>query len=145
MLANYSFRLTKEIAYLKNIRVFVVEPDLAVAEVLTFMLEAEGAEVQVAHALNRAIDVLAQFQPDLLICNLKLPDGDGYSLLHYCQQLKRSTAQPIRAIAIAHSPWKIDRQKALSAGFHYYLFEPMEYSTLMGRVTQVLQQRSWQP
>lgn len=143
MLANRSSVLTKEIAYLKNIKVFVVEPDLAVAEVLTFMLESEGAEVQVAYKLSTAINVLAESQPDLLICNLKLPDGDGYSLLHHCQQLKGSAARPLRAIAIAHSPWKIDRQKALSAGFHYYLFEPMEYSALMGGVIQVLRQRNW--
>lgn len=132
MLVTQFAAQAKETICLENVTVFVVEPDLAVAEVLAFMLEAEGAEVQIAHELDRATALLTQSLPDLLICNLKLPDGDGCSLLHHCPQ---ST----RAIAISHSPWKVERQKAISSGFHQYLFEPMEYSAVMVAIAQVLQ------
>lgn len=93
--------------------------------------------MQTAHELDEATALLTQSEPDLLLCNLKLPDGDGYSLLHRCPA---ST----RAIAIAHSPWKVDRQKAISAGFHHYLFEPMEYAAVMGAIAQVFRQQDWQ-
>jgi CheY-like chemotaxis protein len=136
MLAIQSSAQAEQTICLKNITVFIVEPDLAVAEVLAFMLEVEGAEVQIAHDLSGATNFLTQSQPDLLFCNLQLPDGDGYCLLDCCQQ---ST----RAIAIAHAPWIVDRQKAVVAGFHHYLFEPMEYSAVMNAIAQVLQKRGW--
>lgn len=122
----------------------VVEPDLAVAEVLAFILETEGAAVQIAHDLSTATHLLNQCQPDLLLCNLKLPDGEGYSLLHHCQQLKFSATQPILAIGMTDFSWRVERQKAISAGFHYYLFEPMERAALMEAIVQVWQKRDWQ-
>lgn len=45
LVTQFSAPIKKTIC-LKNITVLVVEPDLAVADVLAFMLEAEGAEVQ---------------------------------------------------------------------------------------------------
>lgn len=139
MLAIQSPIQVKAQPCLANTTVFVVEPDRAVAEVLAFMLESEGAEVQIAHEFSTATRGLAQAQPNLLICNLKLPDGDGYSLLRHCQQLNHPATQQMRAIAIAHSPWKVERQKAISSGFHQYLFEPMEYSAVMVAIAQALQ------
>ncbi|HEY9880061.1 MAG TPA: response regulator [Leptolyngbyaceae cyanobacterium] len=128
---------------LENITALVVEPDLAVAEVLAFMLESEGATVRITHTLEAGIAAFTQSRPSLLICNLKLPDGDGYALLYHCQRLGELADDPIPAIAIADSPWKLDRQRALSAGFHQYLFEPTEYSALMSAINDVLEKKTW--
>lgn len=143
MFANQSYAMAKGVSCLEGVSALIVEPDSAVAEVLAFMLEAEGAEVQIAHTLKAAIATFSQHQPSLVLCNLKLPDGEGYSLLHHCQNFEHSADQSIAAIAIADSPWKVDRQKALSSGFHQYLFEPTEYSSVMSAIAGVLEKK-WQ-
>ena len=66
---------------LDGIKVLLVEDEHDIAELLTFILEDAGAEVLAVVYAFRALALLEQYQPHLLLCNIRLPDEDGLSLI----------------------------------------------------------------
>jgi CheY-like chemotaxis protein len=119
---------------LKDLHILIVEPDLAVADVIAFTLELEGASVQTVTSAKAAIEAIHKTLPDLLISDLVLSDADGYSLIQQIRQLKAYKTGSVPAIAIAQSAWEINRQQALSGDFQHYLFEPLDPFTLMATI-----------
>jgi two-component system, sensor histidine kinase and response regulator len=63
------------------IRVLLVEdyPDLA--EVTAEFLKAEGLDVRVAESGGEALEIATAFQPQLLLCDLNLPDISGLDVV----------------------------------------------------------------
>jgi PAS domain S-box-containing protein len=69
-------------------RVLVVEDDPDLSRVMQYMLERDGIEVRVSRSGREALQVLSDFKPDLLVLDLVLPLGDGFSVV---QWLRKST------------------------------------------------------
>ncbi|HEV3408715.1 MAG TPA: response regulator [Chthoniobacterales bacterium] len=91
-------------------RVFVVEDHPATARGLKMFLEVSGYTVHVAHTMRTALQLAGETEFDVLLCDLNLPDGDGWQLM----QKLRATKPPV---AIAYSafdePGQIARSKAV--------------------------------
>ncbi|HEX9203242.1 MAG TPA: response regulator, partial [Vicinamibacteria bacterium] len=62
-------------------RVLVVDDEPSMRELLAIMLRKEGFEVVAAESRAVAAAVLAQGPVDLVITDVKLPDGDGIEIL----------------------------------------------------------------
>src|SRR5919202_1677513 len=67
----------------KMTRVLVVEDDLDLARVLTTMFEHHGIEAYHAQTGREAIQLSQQVLPDLLLLDLVLPEGDGYTVVEW--------------------------------------------------------------
>ena len=76
-------------------RVLIVEPDLDLAKVLLALFERHG--LQVAHAASGvdAVQLSRELQPDLLILDVELPDGDGFWVADWLRQHERMSSVPI--------------------------------------------------
>jgi PAS domain S-box-containing protein len=115
---------------LTGIRVLVVDDSPDTLEVLTISLEEYGAEVS---AFNKAADVLgvlATFRPDILICDIGMPDLDGYTLIKRIRALPTDQAQ-IPAIALTAYVRDEERRKALSQGFQRHVAKPFDLRQLV--------------
>ena len=92
--------------------ILVVDDDRTVGEVLLKYLqrsELDGRHVETAADLLTELDTM---QPDLLVLDVMLPDGDGMSL---CSQIR--TAQPaLPVILLTARSEEIDRIAGLTAG-----------------------------
>lgn len=95
-----------------NARVLVVEDHPATARGLKMLLEISGYRVLLARDVATALALAAMSEFDVLLCDLILPDGDGWDLLEML-----SDDRAIRAIAFSglHGPEQIKRSRA--AGF----------------------------
>lgn len=114
---------------LKGVRILVVDDDADIREALILMLDQAGAVVRAAASAQQALEVIKDFAPEELVCDIAMPDEDGYSLLRKIRNLKSET-RDIPALALTAYAGEKDRQKILSAGFQMYLAKPVEVDRL---------------
>ena len=72
---------------LKDLRVLVVDDDLATQEAISEVLREMGAEVKVAHSAAEAMTAVAAFHPQLLLCDIAMPGEDGYAFIRRLRAL----------------------------------------------------------
>ena len=94
------------------------------------MLELRGYTVDTAESLARAKECLRANSYDLLISDIRLPDGTGYELLTH-------TPRPSRAIALSGYTSHADRTEALSKGFTEFVTKPFRTEDLIAAIERV--------
>jgi len=110
------------------LRVLVVEDDADTAETLRCLLADCGFHVEVAHTTRDGLRTARQMEPHVVLCDIGLPDGDGYSV---GSQLRQSACNGARLIAVTGHAEPMDRQRALAAGFDQHLPKPVDPRTLL--------------
>lgn len=89
-------------------RVLVVDDDVAVASVIVEMLAAMGYNAMSAEGLRSALTILPMFEPNVVITDMVMPDGDGMELV---LRLARRTPRPL-LIAMSGNPTGIQFLRA---------------------------------
>ncbi len=121
---------------LKGIKILVVEDEIDSRNILTFVLEQEGAEVIPVNSANAALQALNQSLPDLIISDIGMPEMDGYTLITQIRALPQGKNIP--AIALTAYAGETDRQRSLDVGFHKYLSKPINIPELIDSVIEIL-------
>lgn len=122
-----------------SLRVLIVDDDTDSCELLLLTLEPYTIEAQVAFSAHEALDVLNQFQPDVLISDIAMPYEDGCSLIRKVRQLK-TVQRSTPAIAITALARDELRKQALSSGFNRWLTKPFDPSDLIGTIATLMEQ-----
>ncbi len=89
-------------------RVLVVDDDGAVVAVVTEMLTAMGFNAMSAEGMSTALTILPNFEPNVVITDMVMPDGDGMDLV---LRLSRRTPRP-SLIAMSGNPTGIQFLRA---------------------------------
>lgn len=76
-------------------RVLLVEDDLALARVVMTMFERHRLEVVHARTGREALEASQKTEPDLLILDIGLPEGDGFSVVNWLRQHDRLRLVPL--------------------------------------------------
>lgn len=79
---------------------------------------------------------LAEFQPHLVLLDLKLPDIDGYTLLQQLQQKPEWDNIPV--IVVSAYAFKADQQRALDLGARRYFVKPVSLRDLKQAIEEEL-------
>lgn len=111
----------------------VVEDETAISEPLSEHLEREGFETTVAATVADATDSLARSQPDLILLDVMLPDGDGRDL---CRQIRTRSDVPI--IMLTARGEEVDRIVGLELGADDYVVKPFSAGELVARIRAIL-------
>jgi DNA-binding response OmpR family regulator len=115
-------------------RVFVVEDDIRLGQVLREGLGKAGFAVDVCTCKRDAAEALANFPYDALILDLGLPDGDGLQL---CLDV-RSRGNTVPVLMLTARDAVDDRIAGLNAGADDYLIKPFAMAELVARVKALL-------
>jgi DNA-binding response OmpR family regulator len=122
-------------------RILVVEDESHIAAGLKLNLELEGYEVQIARTVRETAGFLVQGNSfDLIILDVMLPDGDGFSL---CRKL-RDAGDYTPVIMLTARNSADDRVRGLNTGADDYLAKPFELAELLARVRSSLRRREWE-
>ena len=78
-------------------RILLVDDDVAIRVLYTRVLSAAGFDTQIARHGKEALELVLQFQPDLIILDLVMPEQEGIETILKLQQQNRSW--PILAIS----------------------------------------------
>ncbi|WP_029414410.1 two-component system response regulator KdpE [Acidovorax radicis] len=109
--------------------VLVVEDEPQIRRFVRSALEAEGWQVNEAATLREGLSAVGTRQPDLLVLDLGLPDGDGIDLI---RDVRGWSAVPI--IVLSARTDEADKINALDAGADDYLTKPFGTGELLARV-----------
>jgi DNA-binding response OmpR family regulator len=111
------------------LRVLVVEDDQDTAESLRSLLALCGYLVVVAHTSQQGIEAARRVEPHIVLCDIGLPDSDGYVVGSVLRQSGHSSGALL--IAVTGLGGTQDRLRALAAGFDEHLVKPVDPKTLL--------------
>jgi CheY-like chemotaxis protein len=123
----------------KRVRILLVEDDIKLAELLITLFEQHNIETFLAKTGKEAIRLSQEVNPDLLILDLVLPEGDGFAVVEWLQQHSRLYKIPLMVYS-AKDLNESDRQR-LNLG-HTEFFQKGRVTTqeFEQRVMNLLQQ-----
>ncbi|MFN0242826.1 MAG: ATP-binding protein [Planctomycetota bacterium] len=112
---------------LSGLTLLVVDDDVNSTEMLQRMLEERGARVGTASGARRALELLDELRPDVLVSDIGMPDMDGYDLIREI----RARGNAVPAIAVTAFARAEDRIRALRLGFNAHVAKPLEPQELI--------------
>lgn len=110
-------------------RILIVEDEANIRRFVGIALQDEGFQVFEADSVKRALIHAASRQPDLVIVDLGLPDGDGKQLI---SELRGWLAVPI--LVLSARDREEEKVAALDAGADDYLTKPFGVPELLARI-----------
>ena len=118
-------------APLAGLRVLLVEDDADARALVRAILEAHGAQVDVADSAPRALAMLAEVAPDVLVSDIGMPGHDGHWLVRQVRADAREAIRRMPAVALTAFAGEADRTRALEAGFDAYVSKPIDEAGLV--------------
>ncbi len=118
------------------IRILVVEDDPDNMGLVRFVLERAGYSVIEAYDGKEALTITRQTLPDLVLCDLAIPEIDGWTVT---KTLKTDPAtQNIPVVALTVRSLLEDRLRAVEAGCDGYISKPMDIRAFITEVASFL-------
>ena len=119
--------------------VLVVEDEEDIMEVIRFNLEKEGYEVHQALSGEKALQVIENNLPSLVLLDLMLPGINGLDLCRIFKQNDRTKAIPV--IMLTAKSEDADIVAGLEMGAEDYITKPFSPRVLVARVRTILRRR----
>ena len=113
----------------QRLHVLIAEDDADSAAAVTAILKLHGCETRTAPTAAECLRITGEWPTEVLICDVGLPDDDGYGLLRRLRALPEGERVP--AIALTAYARPEDRAKALAAGFRAHLSKPLDPESLL--------------
>jgi nitrogen-specific signal transduction histidine kinase/CheY-like chemotaxis protein len=109
----------------------VVDDDPDALELLGILLEREGAEVTLVDSASSARDSLRARLPDVIVCDVGMPEEDGYSFMRHLRASGERAGAFIPALALTGHASAEDTRAALLAGFQMHVSKPLDPPRLL--------------
>jgi DNA-binding response OmpR family regulator len=119
---------------MKNIKVLFVEDEAALAEIVKESLEVKGFDVQHATTVSKAMLLYQQEQPNIIVADVMLPDGNGFDWATNIR--KTDTTTPI--IFLTSLSQTADVVKGFELGGNDYLKKPFSIAELIVRIKSLV-------
>jgi PAS domain S-box-containing protein len=125
-------------APLAGLKIMVVDDDDDSRGFVTFVLEQAGAIVMAFSSAREVLRSIQQYQPDLLVSDVGMPEMDGCMLMRSIRAEASSGFQELAAIALTAYAGEANEQQVLQAGFQKHLTKPIEPIELVTVVRQLV-------
>lgn len=121
---------------LRGLRVLVVDDNDDARTLIRHLLSEASARVLDVASVERAIDAVDSFRPDVLISDLAMPGEDGFDLI---RRLRAAgwTSERLPAIALSAYARDSDRRRALQAGYQAHFAKPPEPRRIVAAVSSL--------
>ena len=125
-------RSTEEYKSGKNLRILVVEDHSDTLQALSRLLSHFGHDISTADGARSALDMIKSKEFDVVLCDIALPDGNGYDVI---AEAKRKGA--VKAVAISGYAARDDVERGKKAGFDFHLAKPVDFHELRSVLGQI--------
>lgn len=123
-----------------NTRLLLIDDDPNLILLVKDYLEFRGYEVITADNGREALEVLDQELPDMIICDVMMPEMDGYAFVEHVRQDPRTNWIPV--LFLSAKGQSQDRVKGLNKGADVYMVKPFEPEELVAQVESSLKHAS---
>ncbi|MBR6740069.1 MAG: response regulator transcription factor [Clostridia bacterium] len=118
-------------------RIFIVEDDPMISEIVEYNLAREGFETSVSADGEEGLQMILEGSPDLVLLDVMLPSLDGFEIL---RRVRRVSSVPI--IMMTAREGEDDRVDGLELGADDYIVKPFSMRELISRVRANLRRAS---
>jgi signal transduction histidine kinase/CheY-like chemotaxis protein len=126
---------------LKGIKVLAVDDNPDSRLLLKVLLERSSAEAVVVSSGQEALSAIRNVHPDVLICDLAMPEMDGYELLEKVRHLEPALGQ-MPVIAFTAAARDEDLAATREAGFQAHLPKPVEPDELVNTILELVREHA---
>ena len=118
------------------VKVYCVEDEESIRELIAYVLEGQGYEVKTFPSAAPFWLMMEECLPDLVLLDIMLPDEDGKSILKKLRSQSRTEGLPVILLTARTS--EFDVVQGLDAGADDYIKKPFSVVELMARVKSLL-------
>ena len=119
-------------------KALVIDDDTATLELMEFQLEAEGFQVKTADCGKKGLEFIEEFEFDIILTDLNLPDINGIEMVRRCKE----TAPDTEIIMITGFGSTEKAVEATKAGAFYYVEKPVEFEELLVLIEKAIDRKS---
>jgi len=123
---------------LDGVDILVLEDHDDSRVILATLLEQRGADVRLAVSAADARKRMDERVPDLILADIELPGEDGYTFLRKLRTQSAESGGVVPAIAITAFSRRVDRVRALEAGFQMHMPKPLDPAELVAVIRAIL-------
>lgn len=117
-------------------KIFVVDDDNEIIQLMTTVLNDSGHEVMSCVAGHEAISQVAEFRPDCIVSDLMMATMDG---LEFCDEIrKQKKFNKIKIIMVSARDADHWREKALERGANGYITKPIDIMTFASQLEEIV-------
>jgi diguanylate cyclase (GGDEF)-like protein len=120
-------------------RVLVLDDDPAIRAICAEVLRSQGYDVLEAGTCADARRLVVERHPQILLVDVQLPDGDGFSLLESLADQR--AREPFGVVFLSARGETADKVRGLRLGADDYLTKPFDAQELVARLDGVLRRR----
>lgn len=110
-------------------KVLIVDDEVEIASIVSEFLNMNGFENQTAYDGIQALEMFDQFQPDIILLDIMLPEIDG---IEVCKKIRQKSTVPIIMVSAKRSDY--DKILGLGLGADDYVSKPFSMIELISRI-----------
>ena len=124
-------------------KILIVDDERDIVNALTIRLGANGYDVVSAYDGAQGVFLAHKEKPDLILLDIRMPSGDGFSVAEKLKQVSRTSRIPI--LFLTGSPEREAEEKALALGARFYIKKPYDPEELLDAVKRALEKKPAEP
>ncbi len=118
-------------------KILIVDDERDIVKALMIRLQTNGYNVVAAFDGAQGLFMANKEMPDLVIIDIRMPAGDGFSVVEKLRQSNRTGQIPI--IFLTGSPERNAEEKAMGLGARFYIKKPYDPEELLDAVKRALE------
>ena len=118
-------------------KILLVEDEAIILESVSELLELNGYTVMCSKNGLEALEVLKNYKPDLIVCDIKMPEMDGYSFVERIREMDQLSRIPFLFLSAKVEPEEV--RKGMEMGADDYLTKPFKSEDLLKAIEARIQ------
>lgn len=114
-------------------KIFIVEDDFTMAEVMKRQIESWGHSVHLAEQFSDILPEFTEYDPHMVLLDIMLPFFNGY---HWCSEIRKISNVPV--IFISSTSDNMNIVMAMNMGGDDFIAKPVDLNVMMAKIQAML-------